>query len=269
VSYSDQQAAAEHVVGFEVYGIRGRVTVPSPDLLAPVVKQLPLHAVRCDPQPADRHFAIDIADDGDYVVTDDTTEIARRSKLESALYNLRRHLFFLVTEHARDHLVVSAGVVGHEGRAIVLPGPTMVGKSQLVAALLRAGALYYTDDWAVFDADGRARPFPVDLLMRGEGKVTPESLGGVRGEEPIPVGLIALLTFRPGGEWRVESRSRGAGTMMLLQAAYGMDEPPAAMKIARNAAAGALVIEGERGEADEAAAALLEMAAQASSGDSS
>ena len=267
MSPGERQPAADHVVGFEVYGIRGRVTVPSADLLGPVVKQLPLHAVRCDPQPDDRRFAIEIADD-EYVVVEDGAEIARRSELEGALYMLRRHLFFLVTEHARDHLVVSAGVVGHEGRAIVLPGPTMVGKSHLVAALLRAGALYYTDDWAVFDGEGRARPFPVKLLMRGEGKVTPESLGGVRGEDPIPVGLIALLTFRPGGEWRVEARTRGAGAMMLLQAAYGMDEPPAAMKIARNAAAQASVIEGERGEADAAAAALLEMAAQVSSGGS-
>ena len=32
--------------------------------------------------------------------------------------------------------------------------------------------------------------------------------------------------------------------MMLLQAAYGMDEPAAAMSIARKAAAGSLVIEG-------------------------
>ena len=137
-----------HVVGFEVYGIRGRVTVPSAELAAPVVEQLPLHAVRCEPRPDDRHFAIEIADDGDYVVVDDGTEIARRSEIEGALYMLRRHLFFLVMQHARDHLIVSAGVVGHQGRAIVLPGPTMVGKSRLVAALLRAGALYYTDDWA-------------------------------------------------------------------------------------------------------------------------
>ena len=42
-----------------------------------------------------------------------------------------------------------------------------------------------------------------------------------------------------------------------------MDDPPAAMKIAHAAAEHALVIEGERGEAEEAAAELLGIAAQA------
>ena len=119
----DEQAAAVHVVGFEVYGIRGRVTVPSAELAAPVVEQLPLHAVRCEPRPDDLHFAIEIADDGDYVVVEDGTEIARHSQLADALYMLRRHLFFLVMQHARDHLIVSAGVVGHGAARSSCRGP--------------------------------------------------------------------------------------------------------------------------------------------------
>jgi hypothetical protein len=57
--------------------------------------------------------------------------------------------------------------------------------------------------------------------------------------------------------------------MILMGHAYGMDDPLAAMKIARSAAARAQVVEGERGEAEEAAAGLLELAAQAPAGGSS
>jgi hypothetical protein len=266
VTLHGERSPEEHVVAFEVYGFRGRVEVPDAGLVDSVVAQLPFHARRCEPEPDDRRFAIQPAEEGDYVLLADDEVVDRRPEAEGALYALRRRLFFDAMRHARDHLVVSAGVVGTRGRAIVLPGPTMVGKSRLVAALLRAGALYYTDDWAVLDSEGRARPLPVKLLMRGEGRVTAESLGGATAANPVPVGVIALVRYAPGASWRVEASTPGAGSLMLMQAAYGMDDPRAAMAIARKAAASAIVVEGERGEADEAARELLELAAQASGG---
>jgi hypothetical protein len=48
--------------------------------------------------------------------------------------------------------------------------------------------------------------------------------------------------------------------LMLLENRYGMDEPAFAMEAARRAAAPAVVLEGVRGDAAEAAAALLEIA---------
>jgi hypothetical protein len=255
----------ETVVGFDVYGAGGQVVVPSADLVPTAVDGLPLHAVRREPRDDDRRFAVEIAGDGAYEVVDGAQVVARVSDLYGALFLLRRQVFNYAIRQARDHLVVSAGVVGVGGRAIVLPGPTRVGKTQLVAALLRAGAIYYTDDWAVLDREGLAHPHPVPLLMRGEGYFTPERLGAVRGDTPIPVAVIALVTYAEGGAWRVEGRTPGQGALMLMQASYGMEVPQTAVKIAHTAAASALVLEGERGEADDAAAALMNFAAQASS----
>ena len=45
-----------------------------------------------------------------------------------------------VAEHAPDHLFVHAGVVGWNGRAIVMPGASFAGKTTLVQAWLEAGA---------------------------------------------------------------------------------------------------------------------------------
>ena len=71
-----------------------------------------------------------------------------------------------VASHAEELLFVHAGVVGWRGRAIVLPGRTHAGKSTLVAALVRAGASYYSDEYALVDGDGRVRPYPRALSLR-------------------------------------------------------------------------------------------------------
>jgi hypothetical protein len=42
-------------------------------------------------------------------------------------------------------------------------------------------------------------PFPTLLYIKNQEKVSVESLGGVRGDRPIPAGLIASITFRSGG----------------------------------------------------------------------
>ena len=52
-------------------------------------------------------------------------------------------------------LVVHAGVAVWQGRAIVLPGDSGVGKSTLVAALEARGARVLADDMVTFDARSR------------------------------------------------------------------------------------------------------------------
>ena len=49
------------------------------------------------------------------------------------------------------------------GRAIVIPGRTFSGKSTLVAELVRAGATYYSDEYAVEDET----TFESDLQLAG------------------------------------------------------------------------------------------------------
>lgn len=255
-------AEEPHVVAFEVYGTHVSVSVPRPELVPRVIDQFPADATECDPRPGDRQFALEIAEDGRCAVVLDRRVLHPPQPLEGALAGLRRQLFFHSVDHARDRLVVSAGVVGHQGRAVVLPGPSMVGKTTLVAALVRAGAVYYADDWALLDRGGLVHPFPTLLYIRNEEKRSVESLGGVRGDLPIPVGLIASITFRAGARWDPQRRTQADGVLMLLRSAYGMDEPRFAMEAARRAAAEALVIEGERGDASEAASALLEIVSE-------
>ena len=64
-----------------------------------------------------------------------------------------------LAERARNRIFIHAGVVGWQGRAIVIPGRSFSGKSTLVAALLQAGATYYSDEFAVLDGRGYVHPF--------------------------------------------------------------------------------------------------------------
>lgn len=60
-----------------------------------------------------------------------------------------------------------AGAVERQGRAVVLPGATLRGKSTLVAVLCSRGWRYLSDEAAPIDLDaGEVFPFPQTLAMR-------------------------------------------------------------------------------------------------------
>jgi len=96
--------------------------------------------------------------------------IARSFEFRDVLRELESDFHRCVAENARRWIFVHAGVVAWGGRAIVIPGATQSGKTSLVAALVRAGAVYLSDEYAVFDARGRVHPYPKPLSIRSDGK---------------------------------------------------------------------------------------------------
>ncbi len=257
------------MVAFEVEGAGAAVTVDEPRLVKHVTELLPWGARRRSVAPDDRHFALRSTTNG-YEVIDDGDLRYSSDSPGAALSVLADHLLLHVLLRARDALFIHAGVVGYEGKAIVLPGEVGSGKSTLVAALVRAGADYYTDDYLPLDEHGLAHPYPIPLRLRNQdtgGLVdhTPESLGGVAGVDRIPVGIIAHIPRRAGGGLRLERRTAGEGILMLVSNSPGSDERPEfALAVARAAVAEAQVFSGERDEANEAAVALLRLASETS-----
>src|SRR5438105_4409512 len=80
--------------------------------------------------------------------------------LARLLEALESELHFHAAVSARRWLYVHAGVVSWDGTAVLIPGRSMSGKSTLVEALVRAGASYASDEFAVLDRQGRAHPYP-------------------------------------------------------------------------------------------------------------
>src|SRR4029079_7212295 len=120
-------------------------------------------------------------------------------------------------------IFVHAGVVGWNGRAIVMPGRSYSGKSTLVAELVRQGATYYSDEFAVLDSRGRVHPWARQLAIRencaaGKGNRSPvEAFGGKAGKRPLPIALVIAFLYQRGAGCRLAQLSPGGGVMALLE----------------------------------------------------
>ena len=187
----------------------------------------------------------------------DMKRIARGLDLAEILELLASDMQFYVAEASPTRIFTHAGVVGWRGRAIVFPGKTFSGKTTLVAALVKAGATYYSDEYAVFDARGRVHPYPRPLSIRdgkGErfGSYTAEELGGSVGSKPLPVGLVVVSEYRPGARWRPRALSPGQATLALLANTVSARlQPKLAMATLKRAVRRVPILMGARGEVEE------------------
>jgi hypothetical protein len=184
----------------------------------------------------------------------DEVRLARSLELDDVLRALESDLAHYVAEHARDRLFLHAGVVGWRKRAVVIPGPSMSGKSRLVTALLAAGATYYSDEYAVLDLRGRVHAYPRPLSLR-DGPAPPAASRRRRGA--LPLGLVLVTRYRAGTRWRPRRLSPGqAGIEMLAHTVAARRRPADALRMLARALASARALKGPRGEAAEVARAL-------------
>ena len=189
--------------------------------------------------------------------------IARALDLEAVLIAFTKHAELLTAYRAQDCLFVHAGVVGWQERAIVIPGRSFSGKTTLVKALIKAGATYYSDEFAILDRQGLVHPYPLPLALRGEdgqaGRKTPiEQLGGQAGSAPLPIGLVLVTQYQDGARWRPRPLSASQALLALMDnTVAARREPEYSMPILREAVLGARCIQSKRGEASRVARAIL------------
>jgi hypothetical protein len=169
-----------------------------------------------------------------------------------------------VGERAVDHVFLHAGVVGWKGKAIILPADSFMGKSTLVAELVRRGADYYSDEYAVVDARGFVHPFarPVALRTR-DGKFRPfdltvESLGGKAGTEPIPIGLVLMTEYRARARWCPKFLTGGEGVLEMIKFTLPLRYNPVfSLQVLNKIASRAIIAFSYRGNAENFSKTLL------------
>ena len=188
----------------------------------------------------------------------------RTHDLEEALSQLELDLELYIADRAPRRTFVHAGVVGWNGRAIVIPGDSFSGKSSLVKALVKAGASYYSDEFAVLDERGRVHPYPTPLAIRPSPdggppmKYTAEELGGVAGVCPLPVGLVLITRYVGGTHFRPRPLSAGRAVLGLLAHTLpARRRPGRVLDALSRVVSQALVLRGMRGEAEETARQIL------------
>lgn len=208
------------------------------------------------------------------VLYGDHLRIARSTNLQDVFQRFESDLRLFVGEFARHRVFVHAGVVGWKGKAIVIPGRSYSGKSTLVAALVRAGATYYSDEYAVFDAKGLVHPFAKPLEIRAEGEYTQArvgvgELGGKSGKKPLPVGLVLMTGYKRGATWRPRKLSPGKGVLeMLFNTVSARRSPEKALLALRQVTTQAEVLKGIRGDTSAIVDALLKRMDRIADGDS-
>jgi hypothetical protein len=189
-----------------------------------------------------------------------------RSVDEEQIYDaLETDLQLHVAERAQRRAFIHAGVVGWQGKAVVLPGRSFSGKTTLTRELIRAGALFYSDEYAVLDSRGRVHPFHRPLQIRDDltarqTKYTIESLGGERGMKPLPVGLVILSEYRRGARWKPRKVSAGQGALAMMEhAVSARRQPEVVLETLQQVVTRAPVLKGARGEASEIVDRILKL----------
>jgi hypothetical protein len=254
-----------------VYGLRVGVRVNDAEMLDRVAERLPpdrepasvpfvdfLYSLRVgkpDPRRNTRNF---------HLLYFGLHRLARTMDLDEVFDELEGHLQMRVALFATRRVLVHAGVVGWRGRAIVVPGYSRAGKSSLVAELLKLGATYYSDEFAVLDARGQVHPYARRLSLRQQGdqptlRRTATDFGAEIGSEPLPIGLVAVAKYRPGANWRPRRLTAGQTLWELLNCTLSAQVQPEAVVnvLERAVAAGAVGQKGFRGETAETAELLL------------
>jgi len=244
------------------YGVRVGIRTNKPEALDHFSEYLPPLWKASSVSSVDRLFSLRIGK-AVHVLFEDSDMTIRSRSLKRVLEDFGTRVKAYVAEMARRRVFVHAGAVGWHGKAIIIPGRSMSGKTSLVRELVRAGATYYSDEYAVLDIQGRVHPYPQPLAIRKSGsfiqrKRSVEELGGVAGDKPLPVGLVIVSQFQADARWRPRQLSRGQGVLeVLANTVPARRKPEIVMPTLQRAVSEATILKSARGEAAETVDLIL------------
>ena len=256
---------APHQLAFSAFGMQIRICTNAPQLLPEIEALIPPGWQRRPRSSAQQRLGLlDEGDDWFSIYRNDGACVHDAAGRAYAFLRLDEIIETQVALEATDFVFIHAGVVATGGLALLLPGVSFAGKTTLVRSLVEAGAIYYSDEFAVLDATGHVHPYARPLEYRppdGGPSVDyrADELGGVAGDQPVPVGLVVATRYRPETQWDPRPLSRAQAALTLLRNALPAQErPDQTIRHIRRVLESATVLHGERGEADEIAGQLLD-----------
>ena len=253
-----------HFVDCASFGVRFRLAADSAALLGRMLECTPFGTQpSADSHPDAERFTLLCDNERSYRLLVGEEPVAEAPELQPVLIRLTTDLMVHVANYAPDRVFMHAGVIGWQDRALLLPGTSFAGKTTLVAELVRAGATYYSDEYAVLDEHGRVHPYPRELQMRQPGgrEQTPMSvkqLQGYAGTASLPVSHVVFANFVEGSQWEPQPVSAGLAVLEMLRHSIPVQRTPArVMATLAKMMESATALASERGEAPETARALL------------
>ena len=256
--------------GFAVsaYGARIGARVNDLKLLDQLRARTPYGSTHSKAKTVDRLFSVMVIKKKNpklnrYNLYWDHTLFVKNEPLESMLDKFDAIASLAIAELSDEKLFVHAGVVEWKNKAILIPGKSHSGKSTLVAELVKCGATYYSDEFAVIDRQGYVTAYPKPLSLREPGKhiqkdVPIEDIGGKVGNRRLPVGLIVISQYEKGSNWEPEYLSPGNGLLHILENTHSiLRTPKRAIQYLKKLVTYSKAIRCTRGEASEVAPKIL------------
>jgi hypothetical protein len=242
---------------FTLHGARVGVRANQPEALATLVEHLPQGWKPANHKVVEQLYSLKVGGPGIrpnirqfHLLYGNSRKLARTMNLEEVFAAFQKDLRHSVALLAKQKVFICAGVVGWRGRAILVVGKKQSGKTRLVEALLKAGASYYSDEYAMLDARGRVHPY---------GALEDGLQGAETGTKTLPVGTILITGYRADSAFRPRRLSPGQAALELMSHSVATSRmPQTTLAFARKAVARAQAFKGVRGEANELVAYLLE-----------
>jgi hypothetical protein len=249
-----------HQIVFSLYGARIGVQTNDATAFDLLIQFFPPHWREAKGTRVDCLFSLDVAKSTSsgrrpFYSLYRNGERVERTRKTDRLTNLFEHNVQLaVAENARQKTFVHAGAVGWKGHAIIIPGISRAGKSTLVRELVRAGAEYFSDEYAVLDTRGRVHPFARQLALRDASQVNRkmsfQELGGVIATKPLPVSVVLVAKYRAGAKWRPRTLSPGVGSLEILaNTVTARTKQVLVLETLKRVTQNALILKGNRDEA--------------------
>lgn len=258
------------IVKFEAYGVRigifsnvAGLSKRIKDLL-PVVVPKDLKFIRHE--NFEHVFTIEKAEASNkiFISRNDEEKVLNYNEVD-VLEHLSSQIRITVAEFAKSKVFIHAGAIGWQGTGLIIPGRSYSGKTTLVSELIKLGAEYYSDEYAVLDERGLLHPYPKMLSMRGivndwdQIDTAPEKFGATVGENAIPVGLVLITKFEEKGKWQPEVLKAGEGVLEILQHTIPTrNNPDFVLKVLKKTISRAIIAKSKRGSAHKFAPICLQ-----------
>lgn len=254
-------------ITFECFGVKVGIETNRVDLLKKIYDSLPVYSKIVDLDEVEHLFSVQACenDSQETAIFYNGAEKSRHVGYDWIFDNLRSAMRQRVAEYTSERVFVHAGVVSWKNTLILLPARGFGGKTTLTAELVKAGATYYSDEFAILDENGIVYPYPKPLSMRrrndrsgAQTEYDVEFFGGVQGIQPLPAGMVVITEFKPYSRWQPEVLSAGQGVIEILKHTNSsLRQPKMALKVLQKLAIKAKIIKSKRGDAARAARAIL------------
>jgi hypothetical protein len=253
------------------------VRVPEPALAEHLTRLYAPLVLELAPADAAHRLTLTAGATG-YEVHLDATRLLATPARSIAFQALLWHANRQAIDRSQASVLVHASAAAHAGTALVMPGPMGAGKSTLVAALVRAGLDYLTDEVVAIDpGSGLVRPYPKYVSLAGDraadapaavreylgdaALVAPDALRpGAAAREPARPRFVVAPRYEPGATAALAPMRPAAALAALAQHAFHLETDAArTLEVLADLVSGSACFELVSGDVPGATRLLLEL----------